>query len=83
MEKIKYFLEKELIDFDNFKYEIEKSDELTYVVFSSIFGEDTNKELTFKLLGDEKEVYLHSTTFGWKAVTKGNLNKFFWIELLK
>lgn len=82
MEKIKKFLEIELIDFDNFIYEIEKADELTYVIFTSIFGEDVNKELTFKLLGENRDIYLHSSTFGWKAIQKGNLNKFFWIELL-
>lgn len=83
MKEINDFLEKELIDFDNFEYEIEKNGELLFVIFSSVFGEDCDIELTFKTLGEEKELFLHSNSFGWKSVNKTGLNRYFWIELLK
>lgn len=82
MNRVKDFLVKELIDFDNFKYNIEESGEYIYVIFNEIFGNESDKELTFKIFDEEKILYLHSTSFGWKAVEKGSLNKFFWIEIL-
>ena len=80
MKEIKEFLDKELSDFDNFKYSLEKDGEYIYAVFSMVFGEESQKEVSFKYIGDV--LYLHSTSFGWKTVLKPNMNKFFWIELL-
>jgi hypothetical protein len=83
MKEVSEFLEKELIDFDNFKYEIESTDELIFVIFNLIFGNKSDLELTFKILGEERELFLHSNSFGWKPVNKSNMNKYFWIELLR
>lgn len=81
MKEIKEFLDKELSDFDNFKYNLEKEDEYNYVIFTQIFGENCNKEVTFKEINDV--LYIHSTSFGWKAIKKPTMNKFLWIELLR
>ncbi|GGD41085.1 hypothetical protein GCM10012288_13940 [Malaciobacter pacificus] len=81
MKEIKEFLDKELSDFDNFKFHLEEDGEYIYAIFTLIFGEVSNKELSFKKINDI--FYLHSTSFGWKAVLKSNMNKFLWIELLK
>lgn len=77
---LKDFLFNELKDFDNFKYQLEEEKEYTYVIFSMVFGEDSQKELTFRVINDT--LYIHSTSFGWKAVLKPTMNKYFWIELL-
>lgn len=80
MNKIKEFLDKELSDFDNFKYSLEEDGGYVYVIFSTVFGEESQKEISFKYI--DNVLYLHSTSFGWKAVLRPGLNKFFWIELL-
>lgn len=81
MKEIKEFLDKEFSDFDNFKYHFEEDGEEIYVIFTLIFGEDCNKEISFKTINDI--LYIHSTSFGWKAILKPTMNKFLWIELLR
>ena len=81
MERIKDFLDKQLENLDNFTFEVQSDCSHTYVIFSEILDEESNKELTFKLLDDV--LYLHSTTYGWKPVEKGVANKYFWLELLQ
>ena len=76
-EELVFFLE----NLDNFSYKIDNDDNHIYVIFSIILGENSNKELTFKLLNNI--LYLHSITYGWKPVEKGSANKYFWIEVLK
>lgn len=80
-EQVKDFLDKELVDFTNFKYDFEEDGEDLYVHFSEVFGEEVEKESAFKII--KENLYFHSTSFGWKAVTKGSANKFFWIDLIK
>lgn len=80
-EKVTEFLKNELVDFTNFRYEIEEEDEYLYVIFKEIFGEECEIETSFKMINDI--LYFHSTSFGWKAIQKGSMNKFLWIELLK
>lgn len=79
--RVKDFLENELENLDNFSYKIDNDDNHIYAIFSIILGENSNKELTFKLLNNI--LYLHSITYGWKPVEKGSANKYFWIEVLK
>ena len=79
--RVKDFLENELENLDNFSYKIDNDDNHIYVIFSIILGENSNKELTFKLLNNI--LYLRSMTYGWKPVEKGSANKYFWIEVLK
>jgi len=79
--EVKKFLDTQLVDFTNFRYEMEEDGEYLYVTFTEIFGEDANKETTFKIIKDT--LYMHSTSFGWKAVERGSANKFFWIELVR
>ncbi len=79
-DRIKDFIDKQLKDLDNFTFEIQSDCSHTYAIFSLILDKVSNKELTFKLLDDV--LYLHSTTYGWKAVEKGAGNKYFWLELL-
>jgi len=79
-EQVKNFLDVQLVDFTNFRYEIEEDGEYLYVIFKEIFGDEVDKETTFKIIKDT--LYMHSTSFGWKAVEKGSANKFFWIELV-
>lgn len=79
--RVKDFLENELENLDNFSYKIDNDDNHIYVIFSIILGENSNKELTFKLLNNI--LYLHSITYGWKPVEKESANKYFWIEVLK
>ena len=81
MERLKDFLDKQLENLDNFTFEVQSDCSHTYVIFSEILDEESNKELTFKLLDDV--LYLHSTTYGWKPVEKGVANKYFWLELLQ
>ena len=80
-EKVKDFLDKQLVDFTNFRYEFEVDGEYLYVHFNEVLGEQTEVETTFKIIKDI--LYFHSTSFGWKPVEKGSQNKFFWIELVK
>lgn len=79
--RVKDFLENELENLDNFSYKIDNDDNHIYAIFSIILDENSNKELTFKLLNNI--LYLHSITYGWKPVEKGSANKYFWIEVLK
>lgn len=80
-DRIKDFIDKQLKNLDNFTFEIQSDCSHTYGIFSLILDKVSNKELTFKLLDDV--LYLHSTTYGWKAVEKGAENKYFWLELLQ
>lgn len=81
IERLKDFIDKQLENLDNFTFEVQSDCSHTYVIFSEILDEESNKELTFKLLDDV--LYLHSTTYGWKPVEKGVANKYFWLELLQ
>ena len=80
-ERIKDFINKQLENLDYFSYKIESDENHIYAIFSEILSENTNKEITFKLL--DEVLYMHSVTYGWKPVEKGVANKYFWIELLK
>ena len=80
-ERIKDFIDKQFENLDDFSYKIEIDENYIYVIFSEILSENTNKEITFKLL--DEVLYMHSVTYGWKPVEKGVANKYFWIELLK
>lgn len=80
-QRVKDFLDKQLVDFTNFRYEFEEDGEYLYVMFKEAFGEQVDIETTFKIIKDT--LYFHSTSFGWKAVDKGSGNKFFWIEITK
>lgn len=80
-EQVIQFLNLQLSDFTNFRYEIEEDKEFLYVNFNEVLGEQIEKEAAFKLIGDI--VYYHSISFGWKAINKGSNNKFFWIDLVK
>ncbi len=80
-ERIKDFINKQLENLDDFSYKIESDENHIYTIFSEILSENTNKEITFKLL--DEVLYMHSVTYGWKPVEKGVANKYFWIELLK
>lgn len=80
-ERIKDFIDKQLENLDDFSYKIEIDENHMYAIFSEILSENTNKEITFKLL--DEVLYMHSVTYGWKPVEKGVANKYFWIELLK
>lgn len=80
-EQVKDFLDKQLVDFTNFRYEIEEDDEAyLYINFEEVFGESSSKEIVFKII--KNSLFIHSTSFGWKDVEKDTGNKFFWIELL-
>jgi hypothetical protein len=79
-ERIKDFIDKQFENLDDFSYKIESDENHIYAIFSEILSENTNKEITFKLL--DEVLYLHSTTYGWKPVEKGVGNKYFWLELL-
>ena len=79
-ERIKDFIDKQFENLDDFSYKIESDENHIYEIFSEILSENTNKEITFKLL--DEVLYLHSTTYGWKPVEKGVGNKYFWLELL-
>ncbi len=80
-ERIKDFINKQLENLDDFSYKIEIDENHIYAIFSEILSENTNKEITFKLL--DEVLYMNSVTYGWKPVEKGVANKYFWIELLK
>jgi hypothetical protein len=80
-DRIKDFIDKQFENLDDFSYKIEFDENHIYAIFSEILSENTNKEITFKLL--DEVLYMHSVTYGWKPVEKGVANKYFWIELLK
>lgn len=80
-ERIKDFIDKQLENLEDTVYKIEEDKNHIYAVFTEILSENTNIEITFKLL--DEVLYMHSITYGWKPVEKGVVNKYFWIELLK
>lgn len=80
-ERIKDFIDKQLENLENSMYKIEEDKNHLYVIFSEILSENTNKEITFKIL--DEVLYMHSISYGWKPVEKGVANKYFWVELLK
>jgi len=80
-ERIKDFIDKQLENLDDFSYEIELDENHIYAIFTEVLSENTNIEITFKLL--DEVLYMHSITYGWKPVEKGVANKYFWIELLR
>ena len=80
-DRIKDFIDKQFENLDDFSYKIEFDENHIYAIFSEILSENTNKEITFKLL--DEVLYMHSISYGWKPVEKGVANKYFWIELLK
>ncbi len=80
-ERLKNFVENQIDNFGNFKYKIEEEGEYFYLIFSEILGKDIKKEITFRFIDDT--LYLHSISYGWKAVEKGANNKYFWIEILE
>lgn len=79
-EHVKKFLDTQLVDFTNFRYDFEEDGEFLYVNFSEVLGENIDKEATFKIITDT--LYYHSVSYGWKAVERGSANKFFWIDLV-
>ena len=52
MQRVKEFIEKQIIDLEEFDYKIEQENEFIYVLFSQILGKKIDKELTFKLFDD-------------------------------
>ena len=80
-ERIKDFIDKQLENLEDSIYKIEEDKNHIYVIFSEILNENTDKEITFKIL--DEVLYMHSIFYGWKPVEKGVANKYFWIELLK
>ena len=80
-ERIKDFIDKQLENLEDSIYKIEEDKNHIYAIFSEILNENTNKEITFKIL--DEVLYMHSISYGCKPVEKGVANKYFWIELLK
>ncbi len=80
IQRVKDFLEKQFLDLEDSSYEIEDDENHIYVIFSTILDKKAKKEMTFKILNDV--LYLHTITYGWKAVEKDSSNKYFWLELL-
>ena len=78
--RVKDFIDLQIENLEEFHYEIQTDEFHIYAVFSTVLDKKVNKELTFKLVDDV--LFLHSTTYGWKAVEKNVLNKYFWIEIL-
>ncbi|MBU0923571.1 hypothetical protein KKG81_01690 [bacterium] len=78
--RIKDFIDKQIENLEEFDYEIQMDENHIYVIFNIILNKKVDKEITFKVLDDI--LYLHSTTYGWKPVEKGIVNKYFWIEIL-
>jgi hypothetical protein len=79
-ERIKDFIDKQIENLDDFSYTLESDENHIYAIFTEVLSEKVNLELTFKLL--DEVLYLHTVTYGWKPVEKGNANKYFWIEIL-
>ena len=80
MQRVKEFIEKQIIDLEEFNYKIEEEKEFIYVLFSQILGKTKEKELTFKFFDDI--LFYHSVNYGWKPVEKTINNRYFWIDLL-
>ena len=80
MQRVKEFIEKQIIDLEEFNYKIEEEKEFIYVLFSQILGKKKDKELTFKFFDDI--LFYHSVNYGWKPVEKTINNRYFWIDLL-
>lgn len=80
-DRIKDFVDIQFENLEDPIYKIEEDENHVYAIFTEVLGKNVSKEITFKILNDI--LYLHSVTYGWKPVEKGNANKYFWIELLK
>jgi hypothetical protein len=80
MQRVKEFIDKQIIDLEEFNYKIEEEKEFIYVLFSQILGIKREKELTFKFFDDI--LFYHSVNYGWKPVEKTINNRYFWIDLL-
>ncbi|WP_368029872.1 hypothetical protein [Arcobacter sp. s6] len=80
MHRVKDFIEKQIIDLEEFSYKIEEEKEFIYVLFSQILGKKKEKELTFKFF--DGILFYHSLNYGWKPVEKVINNRYFWIDLL-
>lgn len=80
-DRVKDFINKQLENLDNFAYKLDEDKNHIYAIFSEILSENTNKEITFKIL--DEVLYMHSITYGWKPVEKGVANKYFWLEILE
>lgn len=79
-ERVLEFIKKEFLDLEDFIYEVEIKDEYLYLRFFEVLSKSRECELMFKIIAED--LYLHSTTYGWKNLDKGNSNRYFWIELL-
>jgi hypothetical protein len=80
MQRVKEFIDKQIIDLEEFNYKIEEEKDFIYVLFSQILGIKREKELTFKFFDDI--LFYHSVNYGWKPVEKTINNRYFWIYLL-
>ena len=80
MQRVKEFIDKQIIDLEEFNYKIEEEKDFIYVLFSQILGIKREKELTFKFFDDI--LFYHSVNYGWKPVEKTINNRYFWIDLL-
>ena len=80
MQRVKEFIDKQIIDLEEFNYKIEEEKEFIYVLFSQILGIKREKELTFNFFDDI--LFYHSVNYGWKPVEKTINNRYFWIDLL-
>jgi len=79
-EKALGFIKKQILDLNDFSYEVEEDEQFIHVIFTEALGKEIEKEFTFKLVNDT--LYMHSISYGWKPVEKGVANKYFWIDLL-
>jgi hypothetical protein len=80
-DRIKDFIDIQFENLEDPLYKIEEDENHVYAIFSEVLGNSLDREITFKILNEV--LYLHTVTYGWKPVEKGNANKYFWIELLK
>lgn len=74
------FIKKEFLDLEDFIYEVEIKGEYLYLRFFEVLSKSRDCELMFKII--DENLYLHSTSYGWKNLDRGNSNRYFWIELL-
>lgn len=79
-EKVENFIKNQFEELEDFSYELELEDNYIYINFSEVLGEDSKKEMAFKII-DNKLQY-HSLTYGWKVLDRGTNIKYFWIDLL-
>jgi hypothetical protein len=80
MQRVKKFIDNQIIDLEETNYKLEEEKEFIYVLFSQILGKVIGKEMTFKFFDDI--LFYHSLTYGWKPVEKTSNNRYFWIDLL-